>query len=180
MKKFNKALIIFIIIFTPILSQVLKSSLEMPEGFTKLVILVEEPKNLFTSSEIESFVKLKLRRNGIEYFKSTEDPSFTFEYPVLYINLNIGLSKGDLYYGSVRVNLQRSILFDIDFSDMNKRDFDINKYIELNGRGAIFGAAVEDYSGTFIKSPPANQYLKDYLDDFLDIFISDYIDANNL
>lgn len=179
MKKFNKALIIFVIIFTPILSQVSKNPLEMPRGFTKLAILVEEPENLFTSSEIESFVKLKLRRNGVEYFRSFEDPSFTYQYPVLYINLNIDRSQRD-YYGSVRISLQRSSLFDLHFSDLYKRDFDITKYIELNGRGAIMGATVQNYGGIFIKSSPANQYVKDYLDNLLDKFISDYIDANNL
>ena len=179
MKALYKALIIFIIIFTPILSQVLKDPLEMPRGFTKLAILVEEPQNLFTTSEIESFVKLKLRRNGVEYFRSINDPSFTYEYPVLYINLNIAQSQRD-YYGSIRINLQRSGLFAISFSDMYKRDFDITQYIELNGRGAINGASVQNYSGIFIKTSPANQYVKDYLDNLLDKFISDYIDANNL
>lgn len=182
MKKFNKALIIFIIIFTPILSQVSKNSLEMPEGFTKLFILVEEPRHLFTTSEIESFVKLKLRRNGVEYFTGENDPSFspTGEYPVLYLNLNIGLNNTDLYYGNVEINLQRSSLFDIHFSDLYKRDFNINKYIVLNGRGSINGATVKVYSGIFLKSSPAKQYAKNYLDDLLDEFISDYIDANNL
>tara|TARA_B100001750_G_scaffold183550_1_gene152305 strand:- start:471 stop:677 length:207 start_codon:yes stop_codon:yes gene_type:complete len=67
MKTFNKAFIIFIIIFTPLLSQV-KTGLIMPEGYTKLEILVEDPREVVTTSEIESFVKLKLRRNNLEYF----------------------------------------------------------------------------------------------------------------
>ena len=175
MKKFNKALIIFIIIFTPLLSQ--DKSLIMPEGLTKLGILVEDTGNLLSKSEIESFVKLKLRRNGIEYFADFDDASFY--HPTLYINLNIGRSD-DIYFGNVLVALQRGALNQLSIQDMYKSDFDIKKYTKLKGREAIFGANVRLYQGIFIKSSPAREYIKFSLDNYLDQFISEYIDANNL
>ena len=175
MKKINKALIIFVIIFTPLLSQDYR--LTMPEGFTKLRILVEDPKYLVSTSEIESFVKLKLRRNGVEYFADIN--SAPYQSPTLYINLNIGNSRGDLYYGNVSVNFQRNSLFHISIPDMYS-DLNIIEYTQLKGRKFINGSTVKNYSGIFLKSPPATQYIKDYLDDLLDEFISEYIDANNL
>ena len=175
MKKIYKVLIIYVIIFTPLLSQDYR--LTMPEGFTKLKILVEEPRRLVSSSEIESFVKLKLRRNGIEYFADIN--SAPYQNPTLYINLNIGASRGDLYYGNVSVNFQRNSLYHISIPDMFS-DLNIIEYTQLKGRGFINGSIVESYEGIFLKSPPANQYIKDYLGDLLDEFISDYIDANNL
>jgi len=175
MKKFNKALIIFIIIFTPLLSQ--EKSLIMPEGLTKLVIVAEDPDELFSVSEIESFVKLKLRRNRIEYFADSDDAPYN--HPVLYINLNI-MRNDNIYSGSILVSLKRGPLYQLSVQDIYKSDFDIKKYTELKGRGSFFGAEVKKYSGIFIKSTPAREYIKSVLDDKLDRFISDYIDANNL
>ena len=169
-------IIIFIIIFTPLLSQ--DKRLTMPEGFTKLDILVETPRALFSTSEIESFVKLKLRRNNVEYFADSDDASHY--HPMLYINLNIGLSGDDLYFGRLSVALDRGPLYQLSIVDMYKSDFDIIKYTKLKGREGFFGAKVKTYSGIFIKSSPAREYIKDTLDDYLDEFISDYIDANNL
>ncbi len=176
MKKFNKALIIFIIIFTPLLSQVNKN-LIMPDGCTKINVLVEDPRELLTISEVESFVKLKLRRNNIEYFANFSDRKLCS--PTLYINLNIADSQGDLYFGNIELSFQRGELNQISTSDYFT-DLNFYEYTRLKGRNTIFGATVKTYSTIFIKSPPAKDRVKSILDGLLDRFISEYIDANNL
>ncbi len=148
----------------------------MPEGYTKLEILVEDPREVVTTSEIESFVKLKLRRNNLEYFSQEGE----LGSPTLYINLNIGSSRDDLYFGNISVEVWRSSLYHLTISDYYKSDFNIVQYTSLKGRSGIYGATVETYQTIFLKSPPASQNVKDILDKLLDQFISDYIDANNL
>ena len=175
MKKLNKALIIFIIIFTPLLSQV-KRELIMPEGYTKLHILVEDIRHEVSASEIESFVKLKLRRNNIEYFSQ----GYHLNSPTLYININISEGNNNVYFGNIEVNFRRSSLFQVSLEDyLFKPDFNFNEYRELKGRESMI-ATVKDYSTIFIKTRPASQLIKEVLDGLLDEFISDYIDANNL
>ena len=175
MKKLNKALIIFIIIFTPLLSQV-NRGLIMPEGFTKLYIFVEDIRHEVSASEIESFVKLKLRRNNIEYFSE----GYNTDFPLLYININIGKGNNNVLYGNIAVNFRRSNLHQVLFEDFwNKPDFNFSEYTELKGRDNMIGT-VESYQAVFNKTRPASQQIKEGLDGLLDEFISDYIDANNL
>tara|TARA_B100001996_G_scaffold301502_1_gene242045 strand:- start:66 stop:605 length:540 start_codon:yes stop_codon:yes gene_type:complete len=179
MKILSKYLIALLILLSSLLSQ--DTNLEMPYGNTKVAVMVEyTDSNLISDTDIESIVKLRLRRNGISVHANSDDRG---EDGMLYIMCNIGtLQNPDAVYGSVSFSFIRNITFELGDAKFEK--IDMLKYRELKGRGPIFNSRVWHTGSIFYNSKNSRNDRKEHIvgiiEKYVDNFSSDFLDANNL
>ena len=185
MKISLKIIFIFLALFSIINAQTTaqNKNLKVPKSQIRLDVSAEEVPGFFSRSEIESIVKLQLRRNNIPYLNPSErESALTGDYPYLYINLFVAkLNSGDIY-GGLSLQLVRFQVFQLSTSQRYDKDFRITDLTDKDGRGPLDDIIAWEKTSYFYIPKRYNQteQLKEYLESQIDNFSLLYIDKNNL
>jgi len=154
------------------------SALELPEGGTFTILVENVPeKSPVSQGEIESVVKLRLRRNGVEY--TTENTTTDVGY--LYINLNVqvvDLSR-KLYVYSVGLEFSRNNLYQLHWNAL-KPELPIRSTADLKakGLGPFHSGTVYNKSFLAYTNVSPSKDIKETIESVVDLFCSDFLDAN--
>tara|TARA_Y100001935_G_C17099806_1_gene405415 strand:+ start:66 stop:614 length:549 start_codon:yes stop_codon:yes gene_type:complete len=182
MKILFKVIFISLTFFSIINAQSLATlKLQVPNDQIRVKILAEGSNDLFRDSSIENTMKLQLRRNNIEYFRSNnevDNPS----YPYLYINLHADkLNSGDVY-GQIEIKFKRHSLFNLTVPEIYDESSKLKDIVSMPGKGPFFSVATWSIAELFYIPSRYNyeQRIKDIITDLVDEFSALYIDANNL
>ena len=177
MKVLYKALIVFIIILSSLMSQ--SKNLEMPDGNTKVAVLVENMKvDLFTTAEIEAIVKLRLRSNGIKVIPNYNSRD---ENGLLYVHVNIDIFDY-VMYGAIEVSFVRNVVYELGKNDFNQ-SLNMMQQQLTKGRGPIFNPIVWTDGGILLNTSSRQEKrdaVRRVLHSTVDKFSSAFLDANNL
>jgi hypothetical protein len=175
MKKLYTVVITFIVLFSALLSQ--NRNLEMPTGSTKInieIINLEEGDPV-RENDILSKIKLRLRRNGIEYHITDDDD---YSVGTLVIDILI-VGDNDSYAGTLQLAFIRSNFLHI--GDLTNLDITINEMLDMDKPNLMaiiaYQTPITVFSGT---REHIIDTIDEYLNKSLDNFSTDYIDANNL
>ena len=159
------------------------NNLIVPKSQIKLDVTAEKVPGFFSNTEIESIVRLQLRRNNIPYLKPSErESALTGDYPYLYINLYVSKLKSGDIYGALRISLRRFNVFQISSFQKYDKDFRVIDLTNKDGRGPFQN--IEAWSSVIYFYVPERydqtKKLKETLISQIDEFSSKYIDLNNL
>ena len=156
-----------------------QSPLKLPEGGT-FKILIETPseQSPISEEELESVVKLRLRRNGISYNNTETDTEVGYFYITLQV-LTVDYSK-KLYVYAVTAAFARSGLYQVLYG-FHAPDYPIESSLDFIGKGLgpFFGAKVWDrkYLGYTNVSPSKD--IKETVEQVVDLFSSEFLDDNS-
>ena len=169
------------LVFFSIISAQGSDGLEVPKDKIKLRIIAEGSSDLISRSSLENTIKLQLRRNNIEYFRTNDEA--VPDYPhYLYLNLNASKLKNGDVYGNIELLFKRSSLIYVTVDERFDKSFKLRDIIFMPGKGPFFGATTWSVAERFYIPSRYNyeQIIKNSITDFVDEFSALYIDANNL
>ena len=156
-----------------------QSPLELPSGGT-FKILIETPseKSPVSEKELESVVKLRLRRNGISYNNTNTETEVGYLYVTLQV-LTVDYSK-KLYVYAVTAAFARGGLYQIKYGVLAP-EYPIKRQTDLSnkGLGPFFGAKVWDKKYLAYTNVSPSKDIKETVEQVIDLFSSEFLDANN-
>ena len=154
-------------------------NLEMPDGNTKVAVLVESMNvDLFTTAEIEAIVKLRLRSNGIKVIPNYNSRG---ENGLLYVHVNIDIYDY-IMYGAIDVSFVRKVVYELGKNDFNQ-SLNMMEQQLTKGRGPIFTPRVWNTGGILLNDASQQDKrdaVRNVIYTTVDKFSSAFLDANNL
>ena len=183
MKILFKVIFTSLAFFSIINAQSLETrQLKVPNDQIRVKVLAEGSNDLLRDSTIENIMRLQLRRNNIEYFRSNNEADKQPGYPYLYVNLHASkLNSGDVY-GQIEIQFKRHNLFYLTVPEIYDKSFKLKDIVSMPEKGPFFSVTTWSVAELFYIPSRYNyeQSIKDIITDLVDEFSALYIDANNL
>ena len=158
------------------------AGLQLPNG-TKFYVLTEDPRDssIISKQEIESAVKLTLRKNKVPYAATKAPDDNRQKTPAyLYVNVNASKSLRD-HYGNISIEFVRNGVHYIVFSDILERK-DLFETLAKKGHQRLYGVTVWHRASIFFNPERYNhrEYIVSNVKRLVDEFSIAFLEANGL